>query len=118
MEQLLDQAWAGLPNYLGVSFRIGLILVLAAVALRAIHLVIPRLREAIAERQKSNEESQRVRTLSRVVRYALTVATLVVAVLLVLCEVGISIAPVLGAAGVVGIAGVEVPFPHIKVVQV
>jgi moderate conductance mechanosensitive channel len=104
MEQLLDQAWAGLPNYLGVSFRIGLILVLAAVALRAIHLVIPRLREVIAERQESNEESRRVRTLSRVVRYALTVATLVVAVLLILGEVGISIAPILGAAGVVGIA--------------
>ncbi len=37
-------------------------------------------------------------------RYALTVALSVVTVLLILGEVGISVAPLLGAAGVAGIA--------------
>jgi small conductance mechanosensitive channel len=42
--------------------------------------------------------------LSRVIRYVLTVLTTVVTVLLILGELGVAIAPVLGAAGVVGIA--------------
>lgn len=58
----------------------------------------------IASRQESLEGAQRVRTLSRVLRYALTVALSVVTVLLILGEVGISVAPLLGAAGVAGIA--------------
>lgn len=104
MESWLEQLASKLPDYVGVSFRIGLILVMTGVALYAIRLVIPRLRETIATRQESTEDSQRIRTLSRVVRYVLNTATLVVAALLVLGEVGISIAPVLGAAGVVGLA--------------
>jgi len=100
MDRILDF----LHNLLGAPAHIILILLLAGIALRAIHKVIPRLREFLASRQESPEESQRVRTLSRVVRYVLTVATTVVAVLLILGELGISIAPILGAAGVVGIA--------------
>jgi len=104
IDEILARAWTWLPDHLGTPIRIAVILVLAGIALRAIHHVIPRLREAIATRQDSVEESQRIRTLSRVVRYALTVATAVVAGLLILGEIGISIAPILGAAGVVGIA--------------
>lgn len=104
MTDYLDKLFAWLPQRLDTPLRIILILVMAGVALRAIHHVIPRLREAIAARQESSEDSQRVRTLSRVVRYALTVATAVVTGLLILGEFGISVAPILGAAGVVGIA--------------
>ncbi len=104
MTTTLDRFLAWLPGNLAMPARILLILVLAAIALRAIHVVIPRLREGIARRQDSAEDGQRVRTLSRVVRYALTVVTVVVAALLVLGEFGISVAPILGAAGVVGVA--------------
>lgn len=101
----LNALWLdGIPDRFATPLRIGLILLLSFLALRAIHLFIPRLREAIASRQESADDSQRVRTLSRVVRYALTVATTVVTILLVLGELGVAIAPVLGAAGVVGIA--------------
>lgn len=55
--------------------------------------LLPRLREAIASQQESLEGMQRVRTLSRVVRYALTVAVSVITVLLILGEFGISVAP-------------------------
>lgn len=84
--------------------RIALILTLAIVAQHLINRLAPRFREAIASRQESPEGAQRVRTLSRVLRYTLTVAVTVVSALLVLGEFGISVAPLLGAAGVAGIA--------------
>lgn len=73
--------------------RIALIIALAAGAQSLITKLLPRLREAIASQQESLEGMQRVRTLSRVVRYALTVAVSVITVLLILGEFGISVAP-------------------------
>jgi len=104
METLLDRFLAWLPDNLDRPARIVLILLLATIALRAIHRIVPHLREAIARRQGSREDEQRIRTLSRVIRYALTVVVTVVTGLLILGEFGISVAPILGAAGVVGIA--------------
>lgn len=86
------------------ALRIALILTLACAALFAIRRLIPRLREIIASRQDSVESGQRVRTLSRVIRYVLSLIVIAVTTLLVLAEVGVSVAPILGAAGVVGIA--------------
>lgn len=104
MNQYFDHFLNWIPDHIAAPARIALILILTLIALRAIHRVLPRLRETIAMRQESMEDSQRVRTLSRVVRYALTVATTVIAALLILGELGISVAPILGAAGVAGIA--------------
>lgn len=104
MNEYFDGFLIWVPDHVAAPARIVLILILAAVALRAIHRVLPRLREVIAARQETAECSQRVRTLSRVVRYALTVATAVIAALLILGELGVSVAPILGAAGVAGIA--------------
>lgn len=52
----------------------------------------------------SAEEVRRIETLARVFRYVSTVAISLVAGMLALSELGISIAPILGAAGVVGLA--------------
>jgi small-conductance mechanosensitive channel len=104
MKEHFERFLVWIPDHVAAPARIVLILILASIALRAIHRLLPRLREVIAARQESMEDSQRVRTLSRVVRYALTVATAVVTVLLILGELGISVAPILGAAGVAGIA--------------
>ena len=104
MGTLLDRFLAWLPGNLDKPARILLILILATLALRAVHRVIPHLRETIAARQENREDIQRIRTLSRVLRYAMTVTIAVVAGLLILGELGISVAPILGAAGVVGIA--------------
>lgn len=84
--------------------RILLIFVMTWIALRAVHRVIPKLREVVAAHQDNREDSQRIITLSLVIRYFLTVIIFVVAWLLLLDEFGISVAPILGAAGVVGIA--------------
>ena len=104
MTEQFDRFLIWIPDHFAAPARIVLILILASIALRAIHRLLPRLRETIAARQESVEDGQRIRTLSRVVRYALTVATAVVTVLLILGELGISVAPILGAAGVAGIA--------------
>ena len=97
-------AFAWVSQHLQTSLRVVLILLLTGGALHVLHRFLPQLRELVAARQENLEDSQRVRTLSRVVRYTLTVAITVVAGILILGEFGISVAPILGAAGVVGIA--------------
>lgn len=77
---------------------------MAWITLRAIHRILPYLREAVAVRQENSEDNRRISTLSRVIRYVLTVVVSVVTGLLILGEFGISVAPIPGAAGVVGIA--------------
>jgi small conductance mechanosensitive channel len=104
METGLPNLFALLPTNMAAAGRIALILFLTALALRAIRQLIPQLRDAIVSRQQTPEDGQRVRTLSRVARYILTVATSLVSTMLILGELGISVAPILGAAGVVGIA--------------
>lgn len=84
--------------------RIATIFTLALFFQYLINRTAPKFRELIASRQENFEGAQRVRTLSRVLRYALTVILTVVTGLLMLGELGISVAPLLGAAGVAGIA--------------
>lgn len=91
-------------GHAAAALRITVILTLASIALLAIRRLVPRLREIIASRQDSMESGQRVRTLSRVIRYVLSLIVIVVTTLLMLAELGVSVAPILGAAGIVGIA--------------
>ncbi len=84
--------------------RILLILILAIVAQGLTQRVLPHFREFIASRQSSVDDIQRTRTLSRVLRYTLTVSISAVAFILILGEFGLSVAPLLGAAGVAGLA--------------
>ncbi len=93
-----------LAQQFATPLRIALILTLSIFAQSLIQRLVPRFRELIASRQENSEGAQRVRTLSRVLRYALMVAVTIVAALLILGEFGISVAPLLGAAGVAGIA--------------
>ncbi|MDD2700428.1 MAG: mechanosensitive ion channel family protein [Sideroxydans sp.] len=53
---------------------------------------------------ESAEEGRRVETLARMLRYIFNVVILVVAAVWLLSELGVSVTPILGAAGVVGIA--------------
>ena len=104
MRQTLDAFVAALPAYLATPARVLLILALAAIALRFIPRLISRLRRTLQERQDSAEDGRRIHTLSRVIRYVFTVLVTVVTGILLLGEFGVSVAPILGAAGVVGIA--------------
>jgi moderate conductance mechanosensitive channel len=94
-------------TYSGVamtSVRIALIVILAG----AVHLLCTRLirgfRIRFMARIHDSEQVRRAETLARVFRYLTSVVVALVAGLLVLSELGVSVAPILGAAGVVGLA--------------
>lgn len=81
-----------------------LILLIAWVSLLLSRRLIRLLRNYMNGRSETAEEKRRIETLARVFRYIDTVTITLVAVMLVLSALGISIAPILGAAGVVGLA--------------
>ena len=86
------------------ALRIVLIIVVAWVAIAVLQRAIRLLRTRIASRLDDPEALKRAETLGRVFRYIVAVVVSVIAVMLVLSEIGISLAPILGAAGVVGVA--------------
>lgn len=90
--------------------RIVIILALAVVAHAAAKRLIPRTVRLGMEAQRgkddqsSEEHDRRVETLSRVFLRTLDVVLLVVVVMLVLAEVGVSLAPLIASVSIVGIA--------------
>jgi len=84
--------------------RILLILLAAWFISALLSRVIRKVRERITHNLATPEQINRAETLGRVIRYAATVVVTLVAGVLVLSQLGISVAPILGAAGVVGIA--------------
>ncbi len=88
----------------GPALRVVLIIVLAWIAIAVMQRVIRTLRLRIAGRMDDREAIKRAETLGRVFRYLVAVVVSLVAGLLILGEFGISVAPILGAAGVAGIA--------------
>jgi len=87
------------------AIKILLILLAAAVLMRLVSKGIKLLKMHLRDHSLDNmEEIKRIETLARVFRYIATVAIGIVAGMEVLHEIGISIAPILAAAGVVGVA--------------
>lgn len=80
------------------------ILLLAWILMSLSRKLIRVFRNYMNTRSDSAEEGRRIETLARVFRYISTVVISLVAGTLALSELGISIAPILGAAGVVGLA--------------
>jgi len=96
--------WHEMGSFAASGLRIAMILVLAwtgiAVAGRAIRV----LRERISERLDDSESVKRAQTLARAFRYLVVVVVSLITGMLILAELGVSVAPILGAAGVVGLA--------------
>lgn len=81
-----------------------LILLLAWVTWGLIGRLIRLLNGRMVERNADPEERKRIETLMRVFRYISSVVIGALSVMLVLSEIGISIAPILATAGVAGVA--------------
>lgn len=81
-----------------------IILGLAWIALRLSRKALARLRLHMQQDEGDMERIKRLNTLEQVFRYMATVLIILIAAMLVLSELGISIAPILAAAGVLGIA--------------
>jgi small conductance mechanosensitive channel len=69
-----------------------------------IRFVLRTVREVWGRRIDDAESLKRLDTVMRAFRYALNVLVIIIVVVLVLAELGVSIAPILGAAGVAGVA--------------
>lgn len=89
----------------GVTLIRVVAILLAAWLLSAILQRLIRLfRKRLIDRMSDPEQIKRAETLSRVFRYLVRVVITLITVIVVLSELGIAIAPILGAAGVVGVA--------------
>lgn len=95
-----DRMGGATVTLLRVTLIIGAGWVLAAV----LHRAIRAFRIRIAQRFDDREAVKRTETLGRVFRYLATVVVSLITGMLVLAEMGVSVAPILGAAGVVGLA--------------
>ena len=96
-----------LSEYLQVPreiLHVVIILVLAWMLMRISGKLIRTFRDYMSTRAGSAEETRRIETLARVFRNVASVTITLVAGMLALSELGISIAPILGAAGVGGLA--------------
>ncbi|RIK91651.1 MAG: mechanosensitive ion channel protein MscS [Burkholderiales bacterium] len=98
--------WAMLPykdELRVLASIVGIVLIAALLRYIGWRLVAPFFGR-IAQRAATIEERRRLQTVGRFARQALSTLIVVVAGTLVLNQLGVSIAPILGAAGVVGIA--------------
>ncbi len=85
-------------------FRIIVILIIAWIMLALSSKLIPALRKQLQKHTDDLEQQRRLETLGRVLRYTAAVVITLITGMLVLSQVGISIAPILASAGVVGLA--------------
>ena len=85
--------------------RLVLILVLALVLLKVARVVLKRVFDRIGQKKEKEEEfRKRAQTLKSTVHFVLTVGIVIVAVIMGLRELGVDIAPILAAAGILGLA--------------
>ena len=87
-----------------VGLRIVGIILAAWLAVVIAHRSIRLLRTRLTMRLDDRESIKRAETLGRVMRYLASVVITLIATMLVLAQLGVSVAPILGAAGVVGLA--------------
>lgn len=106
-ETVLEAAarvWHGLGIAAVSGSRIVGILLVAWLALVITRRALRLMDQRIGARLDDAETIKRAATLSRVLRYTATVVIGLITFVAVLSEVGVSVAPILGAAGVVGLA--------------
>jgi small conductance mechanosensitive channel len=99
LERFLESA-----EMLAAGLRIVLIIALAWFILHWLERLLRRLLGRMPWRSRDADSEQRAETLVRVIRYTGAAAVVVVAVLLVLGELGVAITPLLATAGVAGVA--------------
>lgn len=100
----LGEGWASWGPAVRSSLNVLIVLVVAWVALVVINRGIRRFRAYMEARAADGESAKRVGTLCRAFRYLGSVAISVITAMLIMNELGISIAPILATAGVAGIA--------------
>lgn len=100
----LSNVWAGMGGATVTALRVVAIVFAAWMLTMILQRGIRSFRLRMAARMEDREAAKRADTLGRVFRYLVAVVVTLITGMLVLGEVGISVAPILGAAGVVGLA--------------
>lgn len=100
----ISRWWTEMNGPAASLMRIVLIVLIAWIAMMVLQRAIRGLRVRVASRMDDREAAKRAETLGRVFRYLVAVVISLVAGMLILAELGVSVAPILGAAGVVGLA--------------
>ena len=85
-------------------FKISAIIIIALLLTNLIRRAINLFGYEIAKNSRDQDAVTRVNTLGRVFRYIASVTIYLIAFMLILSELKINIAPILGAAGIVGVA--------------
>jgi small conductance mechanosensitive channel len=104
---LVSQFGAELPGWAKILISMAnvfLILLISWALMGAAGRVLRALNVRMTAKNPDLEGRKRIETLMRVIRYIATVVIGAISVMLVLSEVGISIAPILATAGVAGLA--------------
>ena len=112
MESLLIElfgamGWQELPAWLLMAVQalgILIIIIVALIARGVMRRVLATMHKRLQAKAADVEERKRIDTLDRIFNYISSVVITLLAVMLVMGEIGLSIAPFLAAAGVVGIA--------------
>lgn len=99
--QIYFGEWRGFAM---IVLRVALILAMAWLALSVSRKALVRIRMHMQQDASDLERIKRLNTLEQVGRYVVAVLIILITAMLVLSEMGISIAPILAAAGVLGIA--------------
>ncbi len=104
---LVSQMGTALPGWakaLVALTNVFLILLISWALIQASGRVLRALNDQMGRAKPDPEERKRIETLMRVFRYIASVVIGAVTIMLVLSEIGISIAPILATAGVAGLA--------------
>ncbi|HHO70391.1 MAG TPA: mechanosensitive ion channel family protein [Halothiobacillus sp.] len=92
-----------------VALQIGIVLVAAKISTSLLRRGLARLEKRLVHRDvavgvSQIESAKRIETLVRLIRQAIIILIWAIAILVVLSQLGLSIAPILASAGVVGLA--------------
>jgi len=93
-----------LGTSMSTLFKITAIIVIALVLTNLLRRTINLFSYEIAKKSSGRDAETRVNTLGRVFRYIASVTIYLIAFMLILSELKINIAPILGAAGIIGVA--------------
>jgi small-conductance mechanosensitive channel len=86
------------------ALRVVVIGIVSWVVASLLNRMIRAFRVRVAQRLSDGEQVRRAETIGRVLRYLASTVVSLIAAVLILSELGVSVAPILGAAGVVGLA--------------
>ena len=107
MEFFASLGWEDVPAWAHIAMQalgILIIIIVALIARGVMRRVLGAMHKRLQARAAGVEEKKRIDTLDRIFNYVSSVVITLLAVMLVMGELGLSIAPFLAAAGVVGIA--------------